>query len=1408
MIRKKIFGTAFVPVLALTALALIVFDRHQRNMSVHASTMSVQAVVSEIAQRLDDESTRVEIELKSLGDFLSLNTSLDAEGIRFLTESVLSKTSLLAGIMIVYSDGNQGDNEVLQAWRQYPGLDRPDSVDVNTFTWSQTDTSALQNGEIEALRQLDSGDDEVWVVSTPATDVASRRTTAWYRVEPSSSTSIGNDQQIVALAAIYNRSSTYATKRAVEQQVKQSSGYDLVSYAIAQRAIMLLHDDLSLNFRNIWSTHDFEPQMRAEALLILDSDKSTSLGQGVVFPWEREEGKPSMAAFQRFIAPGPYDYYLVVEVPESQVLGSSRSTIIQISIAFSFLWLLYLFVAVRLDRLLAPLEAISKSAARIGQGEWNFSFTSLTSQQDEVGAVAVALEQMSEQLKEREIRLERLQERNFARLFDDLPVKAFTYRVSVSGDTEFVGPSAKDVTGIDEYRFAQEMDNSRTASGRTLREFHLQMLVSEQARSATSIELINASGEKLIFSLASSLARDERDKITHIQGVAVDVTGALEGLEQYRNYLDASPDAFLAVDRSGTIVMANAQACTIFGYSPKEFDGLSIDALVPRDLAPRHYKLRDAFFDGDTRQIISALSGVDAIKKDGSAFPADISLSQVDSPLGPLALTVVRDLSDVYEVQIEKKLQTEFLRNLIDQAILIVTVKDKDDRYTLVNNRFLEVFFEDAEESDVLGRTDEELGLSFSVSSDASLQPSVDEGGTVPQLLVTSAQSHEGIKRDFITRSFWTYDKEGKLSGTCFLLTDVTQILLATRAQKEANEALAVERALLSSVLESASVGMWFASVEQEERNVAWTATLREMLGLPADLNPTLLGWVEFVLDEDQDMVREAHQSLLEGTAYDGFCEFRTRRSPDGLTRTIQHSFRILHPENQAPVLTGVMSDVTTLRNEQEMSRQIFDNPAIGVAYVAEGVLVEVNQAYVGMFGFDTKEEVIGQTFLDLSPEFQPNGESSEAMFFKLRAQISKQATNFIWHHTKKDGSVLPAEVTVYEAVLDDQVVIAAIVRDISPLIEAAELAKEASEVKSRFLANMTHEIRTPINAILGLTELLARKLEGKPEAEYTSVIKNSGVTLKQLLDNLLNLSKSDSGKMMITLGPTHLQEEVISILNMFDWMAQKKNLTLRLKPTVGLLPQLMLDKVLIRQILTNLIGNAIKFTEVGEISVSLITTDSHLEEGLLDLQIHVTDTGIGMTSEEIGKVFSDYEQAPAGLKHEEGTGLGLAICERVIAMMNGSISVVSKPGKGSTFMVEIPSVEIYSERRIPMLIEDQEDEMLKQQTPSDSDQPSQTSPSTEDRSISELTESGRAELYGTLFLQRSYVDKLKREQAVSDIELFGETMQELGNEFSYKPLEKWGQSLSLSAQFFDIEKMNSLIDQFEQLLEGLQWEK
>ena len=124
------------------------------------------------------------------------------------------------------------------------------------------------------------------------------------------------------------------------------------------------------------------------------------------------------------------------------------------------------------------------------------------------------------------------------------------------------------------------------------------------------------------------------------------------------------------------------------------------------------------------------------------------------------------------------------------------------------------------------------------------------------------------------------------------------------------------------------------------------------------------------------------------------------------------------------------------------------------------------------------------------------------------------------------------------------------------------------------------------------------------------------------------------------------------------------------------------------------------------------------------------------------------------------------------------------------------------------MLIEDQEDEMLKQQTPSDSDQPSQTSPSTEDRSISELSESGRAELYGTLFLQRSYVDKLKREQAVSDIELFGETMQELGNEFSYKPLEKWGQSLSLSAQFFDIEKMNSLIDQFEQLLEGLQWKK
>ena len=240
---------------------------------------------------------------------------------------------------------------------------------------------------------------------------------------------------------------------------------------------------------------------------------------------------------------------------------------------------------------------------------------------------------------------------------------------------------------------------------------------------------------------------------------------------------------------------------------------------------------------------------------------------------------------------------------------------------------------------------------------------------------------------------------------------------------------------------------------------------------------------------------------------------------------------------------------------------------------------------------------------------------------------------------------------------------------------EKAEVANEALEAKSNFLANMSHEIRTPMNAIYGMAELLEETSRNSTEQEYVAVIKRSSENLLSIINEILDFSKVDSGKLEIIEEPYDFSEMLQDVVTIIEFRMRDKNLKLQLDLPNNLPRQLIGDANRVRQILINILYNAVKFTNKGSVKLTVTwkedTTYSN-PQGILSMI--VADTGIGISRENLDKLFTAFGQINTRKnRNVEGTGLGLAICKKLTDEMGGAIYVESEPGRGSVFTVVIP---------------------------------------------------------------------------------------------------------------------------------------
>jgi signal transduction histidine kinase/DNA-binding NarL/FixJ family response regulator/HPt (histidine-containing phosphotransfer) domain-containing protein len=273
----------------------------------------------------------------------------------------------------------------------------------------------------------------------------------------------------------------------------------------------------------------------------------------------------------------------------------------------------------------------------------------------------------------------------------------------------------------------------------------------------------------------------------------------------------------------------------------------------------------------------------------------------------------------------------------------------------------------------------------------------------------------------------------------------------------------------------------------------------------------------------------------------------------------------------------------------------------------------------------------------------------------------------------RKDGSVFPLELAVNEMVDDDGSTFIGVIRDMTDqkaaereLQDALEAARAAAQTKSRFLANMSHEIRTPLNAVLGLAQIGMRNSVGSPAGVAFGNIATAGEHLLGVINDILDLSKIEAGKLKIERRPFALLATIDRLVSFVSHRAEEKGLSLIVVLAPDLPQWVTGDGLRVAQILTNLLSNAVKFTTVGEVSLR-VTRDGD------DTCFLVSDTGIGMGTEHLARLFGAFEQADSSITRTHGTGLGLAISLDLARMMGGDIGVESRPGAGSAFSLSLP---------------------------------------------------------------------------------------------------------------------------------------
>jgi PAS domain S-box-containing protein len=797
---------------------------------------------------------------------------------------------------------------------------------------------------------------------------------------------------------------------------------------------------------------------------------------------------------------------------------------------------------------------------------------------------------------------------------------------------------------------------------------------------------------------------------------AISLNRALQALSdselRLHAVVDAAADGILTFDEAGNVRTLNRAAKRMFGCYAEEMVGQPIKRFIPFSDAEEE-AFRAVSSGGSC--IMGAQKRLQARRKDGKPFPIEAAISRIRVGDDRVFIATVHDLSGRQKVEEAQRLQGLTFANISDSVILT----DLEGRIIDWNPAAERLF--GYSRAEALGQTTDMLRAGTSaIGLNAKIVERLrthdrwvnelryrrkDGSLGLCEMTVVPLQDERGetiatlrVGRDITERRRMEQHRAVKQAVTRILAESATGTEAITLLLQEIGDCLGYEVGFWWGVDAAAGVLRCVEAWQHPGTNaeaflaVSQRTTFAPGQGLPGRLwqQRQLAGFADMSVDGRRRAVAEQvglqgalALVVLLGNEVHGVFEFltRQRQSPDdALLRLAAESGsqvgQFLQRKRVEDRLRLLESVVVNARDAVLITEVApLDEPGPRLVYV--------NEAFTRMSGY-SPEEVIGR-----SPRFLQGPHTDREQLDRIRAALQEwQPVQAELVNYRKDGAEFWVEMSIVP-VADDSGWFShfvAVARDVTErkraeqaLREAKEAAETASRAKSEFLANVSHEIRTPMNGILGVTGLLLDTPLQPQQREYLDVVKSSAHTLLAIINDLLDLAKIESGKLHLEIGTFTLDEALDDMLKALAVRATAKGLALTRAVAPEAAGALAGDARRLRQVVVNLVGNAIKFTECGSVHLHVGPAEEPAGEPLPVLHEHastfrqlhfrVTDTGIGIPAAKQQTIFDPFEQADRSTTRKYGgTGLGLAIASRLVRLMGGRLWVESTEGQGSTF--------------------------------------------------------------------------------------------------------------------------------------------
>lgn len=775
-----------------------------------------------------------------------------------------------------------------------------------------------------------------------------------------------------------------------------------------------------------------------------------------------------------------------------------------------------------------------------------------------------------------------------------------------------------------------------------------------------------------------------------------------EELRKLTRAVIESPVSMIITNVNKIVEYVNPKFYQSSGYLPDEVIGTLSPLLVEAEQDPGKYNnlwetiINDKEWKGE---ILSR-------RKNGELYWEIVSISPITDAKGEIThfITVKEDITQRKMLE-ETSNKYDFIVNTSKEFMSLI---NRDYIYEAVNEQYCLAF--NLPRNKIVGRPMLELWGSEIFYN--YIKKAIDECFTGKEVSFQHKLSFGILKERYMDIHYYPYENsDGEITHIAAVAKDISEQKKAEQVLKESEERY---KGLVSNLPD-------LIIVHKKGKIVYANTVVYDLLGYTAE---DVLGKhiMDFIVEEYQPKVLENTQKRMKGIDIPSYEIELYSKSGSRLFVEIRGS---LISYDQEPATLNVLVNVTErkmlelrlIKINEELEQKISERTVELTDAVTQlqneiderklieeslrdseekfKALAEYSKDYIMRFDRNSRllylnrtmigykpEEVLGKNQLEIGMPVEIYNIWTEAIKkvfeTKTATRIEFEAPNHVWI-----DAILSPEFTK-----DDKVkTVLASARDITELkkneyelIHAKEQALESSRLKSEFLANMSHEIRTPMNAILGFTDLLSMHINDRKLKGYLDAIKSGGKNLLTLINDILDLSKIEAGKMELRYEPVNPYTFISETKNIFAMRIAEKNLDFIISIDPHLPESLLLDEVRLRQVLFNLIGNAVKFTETGFIKLSLSKVYRQEDRSSLDLILTVEDSGIGIPAEAHDKIFESFKQLNGqSSKQYGGTGLGLAITRRLVEMMNGTISLRSEVNKGSCFEITLFDVSAAS---------------------------------------------------------------------------------------------------------------------------------